>query len=109
MKYKIEGYARVYWDEPEEIWSFSHSLFVYPSLIEADDRDVDYKSAFLGIYPISLEIEVTDPGVLELLPRQKEDALGEAVVDVEVDPLVTDFDSFEASSESGADQGISPT
>ena len=108
MKVKIQGYARIYWDEPEGIWSFSHSLFVYPSLIEADNRDIDCKSAFLGICPIELEIEVTEPEALELLtppsPREEHDALGEGVVDVEVDPVGANLDPFEPLSEGSVDE-----
>lgn len=56
---RIKGWARLY-EEPNEkeggIFSFTHSLFIYPLKNMADDEERDRHSKCLGIFYVEWDI-----------------------------------------------------
>ncbi len=56
----IEGWARLYEEETEEkggLYSFTHTVFIYATRGEAEDREKDTHAKFLGVFPVKWELE----------------------------------------------------
>ena len=56
----IEGWGRIYEEKDEEkggLYSFTHTVFIYATKWEAEDREKDKQARCLGIFPVKWELE----------------------------------------------------
>jgi len=56
----IEGWARIYEEQVAEkggLYSFTHSIFIYPMKSMADEREKDKMAKCLGVFPVKWVVE----------------------------------------------------